>query len=128
MLNIKKISTTEDGFQNQLEQLLAWESVSDESVNAFVKEVIKNVRQNGDQALLDYTAKFDRLQLQSGADLEIASTELEAALHRIPAEQKAGLELAAERVRSYHENQLMKSWNYTEADGTMLGQQVTATG
>ncbi len=126
MLNIKKISTTEDGFQNQLEQLLAWESVSDESVNAVVKEVIKNVRQNGDQALLDYTAKFDRLQLQSGADLEIASTELEAALHRIPAEQKAGLELAAERVRSYHENQLMKSWNYTEADGTMLGQQVTA--
>ena len=126
MLNIKKISTTEDGFQNQLEQLLAWESVSDESVNAFVKEVIKNVRQNGDQALLDYTAKFDRLQLQSGADLEIASTELKAALHRIPAEQKAGLELAAERVRSYHENQLMKSWNYTEADGTMLGQQVTA--
>lgn len=126
MLNIKKISTTEDGFQDQLEQLLAWESVSDESVNAVVKEVIKNVRQNGDQALLDYTAKFDRLQLQSGADLEIASTELEAALHRIPAEQKAGLELAAERVRSYHENQLMKSWNYTEADGTMLGQQVTA--
>lgn len=126
MLNIKKISTTEDGFQDQLEQLLAWESVSDESVNAVVKEVIKNVRQNGDRALLDYTAKFDRLQLQSGADLEIASTELEAALHRIPAEQKAGLELAAERVRSYHENQLMKSWNYTEADGTMLGQQVTA--
>lgn len=126
MLNIRKLSANEAGFQQELEKLLAWETVSNESVNGIVKEVLQNVRQNGDAALLEYTARFDRMELKNGADLEIPTAELQAALERIPADQREGLELSAQRVKSYHENQVMKSWSYTEDDGTMLGQQVTA--
>lgn len=126
MLNIRKLSANAEGFNAELEALLAWETVSNDSVNAIVKEVLKNVREQGDAALLEYTAKFDRLTLNAGADLEIPKAELKAALARIPADQKAGLELAAQRVKAYHERQVMQSWSYTEEDGTLLGQQVTA--
>ncbi|WP_024851286.1 histidinol dehydrogenase [Hydrogenovibrio kuenenii] len=125
MLNIRKLSINSDGFKSELEKLLAWETVSNESVNTVVKDVIRNVRTRGDEALLEYTAKFDRLTLSKGADLEIPKEDLVSALNRIPQDQKDGLELAAKRVKDYHEKQVTKSWNYTEADGTMLGQQVT---
>ncbi|MBD3822183.1 MAG: histidinol dehydrogenase [Thiotrichales bacterium] len=125
MLNIRKLSINSEGFKPELEKLLAWETVSNESVNTVVKDVIRNVRTRGDEALLEYTAKFDRLSLEKGSDLEIPKAELMAALNRIPQDQKDGLELAAQRVKDYHEKQLMKSWSYKEADGTMLGQQVT---
>ncbi|BBN59811.1 histidinol dehydrogenase [Hydrogenovibrio marinus] len=126
MLNIRKLSIDSEGFKPELEKLLAWETVSNESVNSVVKDVIHNVRTRGDEALLEYTAKFDRLSLEKGSDLEVPKAELTAALNRIPQDQKDGLELAAQRVKDYHENQIMKSWSYREADGTMLGQQVTA--
>jgi histidinol dehydrogenase len=87
---------------------------------------LRNVREKGDAALLEYTEKFDRLALSAGADLEIPKAELKAALERIPADQRDGLELSAKRVRDYHEKQVGKSWSYTEDDGTLLGQQVTA--
>lgn len=125
MLNIRKLSANAEGFKAELEALLAWETVSNDSVNDIVKGVLKNVRQRGDEALLEYTAKFDRLTLAKGSDLEIPKTELEAALKRIPKDQRDGLELSAQRVKSYHENQVMKSWSYTEEDGTFLGQQIT---
>ncbi|MDX1796450.1 MAG: histidinol dehydrogenase [Hydrogenovibrio sp.] len=126
MLKIRKLSANADGFKEELENLLAWETVSNESVNSIVKEIIQNVRQNGDAALLEYTAKFDRLSLSSAEDLEIPQSELKAALDRIPSDQRESLELSAERVKAYHQKQVTQSWNYTEADGTMLGQQVTA--
>ncbi|MDG4812447.1 histidinol dehydrogenase [Hydrogenovibrio sp. 3SP14C1] len=125
MLNIRKLSANAEGFKAELEALLAWETVSNDSVNDIVKDVLKNVRQRGDEALLEYTAKFDRLTLAKGSDLEIPKTELEAALKRIPKDQRDGLELSAQRVKSYHQNQVMKSWSYTEEDGTFLGQQIT---
>lgn len=125
MLNIRKLSANADGFKAELEALLAWETVSNDSVNEIVKDVLKNVRERGDEALLEYTAKFDRLTLAKGSDLEIPKSELEAALKRIPKDQRDGLELSAQRVKDYHEKQVMKSWSYTEDDGTFLGQQVT---
>lgn len=125
MLNVRKLSANAEGFKAELEALLAWETVSNDSVNDIVKDVLKNVRQRGDEALLEYTAKFDRLTLTKGSDLEIPKAELEAALKRIPADQREGLELSAMRVKAYHEKQVMKSWSYTEDDGTFLGQQVT---
>lgn len=126
MLNVRKLSANAEGFRAELEALLAWETVSNDSVNEIVKDVLENVRQNGDAALLEYTEKFDRLKLEKASDLEIPKAELEAALNRIPKDQRDGLELAAERVKAYHERQVMQSWSYTEADGTLLGQQVTA--
>lgn len=125
MLNITKISADAEGFEAQLDQLLAWETVSNESVNTTVKEILKSVREQGDAALLDYTAKFDRLSIADASQLEIPQTELQAALQRIPADQRSGLELSAQRVKAYHERQISESWSYVEADGTLLGQQVT---
>jgi len=125
MLNIKKISANAEGFEAQLDTLLAWETVSNESVNVIVKEILKAVREKGDAALLEYTAKFDRLTLTSADQLEIPQAELKAALARIPEDQRNGLEFSAERVKAYHQRQVSQSWSYVEADGTLLGQQVT---
>ncbi|NPA72827.1 MAG: histidinol dehydrogenase, partial [Gammaproteobacteria bacterium] len=125
MLNIRQLSAGAEGFNQELDTLLAWETVSNESVNDIVKEVVNNVRKNGDAALLEYTAKFDRMTVSCGADLEIPKAELLAALERIPADQREALEISAKRVRDYHEKQVQASWSYEEADGTMLGQQVT---
>jgi len=125
MLNIRRLSANGAGFREELDTLLAWETVSNESVNDIVKEVVNNVRTQGDAALLEYTERFDRMKVESGADLEIPKSELLAALERIPADQRDALQLSADRVRSYHKKQVQESWSYTEADGTMLGQQVT---
>ncbi|WEJ63205.1 histidinol dehydrogenase [Thiomicrorhabdus lithotrophica] len=125
MLNIRRLSANAEGFREELDRLLAWETVSNGSVNDIVTEVVNNVRANGDAALLEYTAKFDRLTLSSGAELEISKERLHEALKRIPADQRDALQLSADRVRAYHEKQIQNSWSYEEADGTMLGQQVT---
>lgn len=125
MLNIRRLSANAEGFREELDCLLAWETVSNDSVNDIVKEVVNNVRTQGDAALLEYTARFDRLTLNSGAELEISKDRLFAALERIPAEQRDALQLSADRVRDYHQKQVQNSWTYEEADGTMLGQQVT---
>ncbi|QKI89735.1 histidinol dehydrogenase [Thiomicrorhabdus xiamenensis] len=125
MLNIRRLSANAAGFREELDQLLAWETVSNQSVNDIVNEVCARVRQEGDAALLEYTAKFDRLELKSGAELEISKDRLQQALQNIPAAQREALEISAQRVRDYHERQVQDSWTYEEADGTMLGQQVT---
>ena len=125
MLKIRRLSANQAGFKKELDALLAWETVSNESVNDVVKEVVNKVRSQGDAALIEYTARFDRMKVKSGADLQVPKETLFEALERIPAEQRSALELAVERVRLYHKKQIQASWNYTEADGTMLGQQVT---
>lgn len=125
MLNIRRLSANAAGFRAELDQLLAWETVSNQSVNDIVNEVCARVRKEGDAALLEYTAKFDRMQLNSGAELEIPKERLQQALATIPAAQREALEVSAKRVRDYHERQVQNSWSYEEADGTMLGQQVT---
>lgn len=124
-MNIRRLNKGDSGFWEQLESLLAWDSVSDDGVLSAVTEIVSRVRKEGDAALLEYTARFDRLNLSSGKDLEISTQRLETALGSIPSEQRKALEQAAERVRRYAERQKMDSWQYTEDDGTVLGQQVT---
>jgi len=104
---------------------LAWESVSDEAVTTTVREIIDAVKQRGDAAVVEYTNRFDRMQVVSMAELVLDESRLETALESVPTEQRQALEISAERLRSYHEHQKMESWSYTEADGTLLGQQVT---
>jgi histidinol dehydrogenase len=125
MSEIRQLSTTDKDFQQQLDALLAWESVSDTAVNDTVNEIIRDIRAKGDAALVDFTNRFDRWQAQSAADLEIPLSRLEQAWNAIPADQQAALELSANRIRAYAEHQIMDSWSYTEPDGTLLGQQVT---
>jgi histidinol dehydrogenase len=106
--------------------LLAFEGAQDEQVDAVVAGILKDVKQRGDAAVLEYTQRFDRLSAERMEDLELPQARLTEALGSLPAEQRDALKQAAERVRVYHEKQLMSSWSYTETDGTMLGQQVTA--
>jgi histidinol dehydrogenase len=124
-LSLKRLDATRPDFWIELEALLAWESVSDDKVAGTVREILNNVRRQGDQAVIDYTNRFDRMQAQSMDDLIIDQSRLDAALANIPAAQREALEAAAQRVRIYHQHQKSDSWSYTEADGTLLGQQVT---
>jgi histidinol dehydrogenase len=124
-LNLKRLDATLPEFWTELETLLAWESVSDDRVAATVREILMKVRIQGDQAVIDYTNRFDRMQAQSMADLIIDQSRLDAALASIPAAQRDALEAAAQRIRVYHQHQKSDSWSYTESDGTLLGQQVT---
>ncbi|MCK4864775.1 MAG: histidinol dehydrogenase [Gammaproteobacteria bacterium] len=126
MMNIKRLTTTQADYQSQMETLLAWEGVSDDQVNSTVKDILKNIRSRGDEALVEYTNKFDRMNISSMKDLTFTKDQIDAAYNNVPAEQREALETAAERVRSYHEHQKMESWSYTEEDGTLLGQQITA--
>jgi histidinol dehydrogenase len=124
-LVLKRLNASTPNFWAELEALLAWDSVSDDKVATTVREILANVRRQGDQAVIDYTNRFDRMQAQSMADLIIDQSRLDAALTNIPAPQREALEAAAQRIRIYHQHQKSDSWSYTEADGTLLGQQVT---
>lgn len=121
----RRLNAQATDFNTQLDQLLSWESVSDATINQRVLDIIDNVRSRGDAALIDYTRQFDGLDVAQMSDLILPRERLELAQTRITAEQRAALETAAQRVRQYHEKQVQDSWRYTEANGTVLGQQVT---
>ena len=125
-ISIKKLNTSASDFWSELDAILAWESVSNEQVFNTVKDIIANVRANGDKALIELSNKFDRLSVSSMDELTIPAERLKQALENLDPAQRQALETAATRVRMYHEKQLMPSWQYTEDDGTMLGQQITA--
>lgn len=122
---IRRLNAADTDFARHLDHLLSWESVSDDGVNQRVLEIIQAVRERGDAALVEYTQRFDGLEVASMADLILPRERLELALTRISPAQREALEVAAERVRSYHEKQKQDSWRYTETDGTVLGQKVT---
>ncbi len=123
---ITRLDASQDDFNQRLDQLLAWESVSDTHVAAVVDDILHQVKARGDAAVLEYTNKFDRRNAQTIDDLVVSSAQLHAALNDITPEQRLALEVAAERIRNYHQHQLQSSWRYTEADGTVLGQQISA--
>lgn len=125
-MNIQQLRTQDSDFWQRLDALLAWESVSDDAVFNTVNGIIKAVRSQGDAAVVEFTNRFDRMAVASMAELEVPPLRLQQALADLDPEQRAALEQAAARVRAYAERQKLESWSYTEADGTMLGQQVTA--
>ena len=125
MLQIRQLASEDVDFWSQLESVLAWDAVSDERVAATVRGILLDVRARGDAAVIEYTNRFDRMRVAGMAELEIPAERLQQALLSIRPEQRAALELAAQRLRVYAERQKMESWSYAEADGTVLGQQVT---
>ncbi len=125
MIKITQLKTVDTGFKSQLDECLAWEQSTDSEVVTTVTAILEDVRQRGDVALLDYTGKFDRVEVTSAAELELGSAELKAALDAIDGGHRQALEVAAARIRAYAERQKMESWSYTEDDGTVLGQKVT---
>ncbi len=124
-LRIRRLDTAAEGFWAELERLRAWEEVSDPQVVATVTEILEAVRRRGDEALLAYTRRFDHLQVAHARELELPRQRLETALAGLDRELRQALELAAERIRTFHEREVARSWSYTEPDGTELGQRVT---
>jgi len=125
-MDITRLDSGDSDFQSKLDALLAWESVSDAAVFNTVNDILNDVRSRGDAAVLDYTQKFDRLEVNAMAELTVGAERLKQAYDSIEVSQREALERAAQRVRDYHLKQKMESWSYTEDDGTLLGQQVTA--
>ena len=125
-LTIKKLHCNDEGFRQALDNMLAWESVSDGNMQQLVAEIISNVRQHGDAALVEYSAKFDRFAVSAASELKLDAAAIKAAFTRLPDDQQQALQLAAKRVADYHQHQVADSWQYRDETGVLLGQQVTA--
>ena len=125
MLQIRQLSSTDVDFDAALKKLLAFEDSQDAAVDTTVNTIIADIKERGDEALLEYTRRFDHLDATSVAQLELPKERLQKALLELPVAQRKPLEQAAERVRRYHEKQLSQSWSYTESNGTTLGQKIT---
>ena len=124
-MNILRLDAAASDFSSRLTALLAYAEASDDAVERAVQAILADVKVRGDAAVLDYTERFDGFKAASTNDLRVASSDIAAALGSIPSAQRAALEAAAARIKTYHEKQKTPSWQYTEADGTVLGQQVT---
>ncbi len=124
-MNIKRLSAGQADFESQLDKLLAFEETADEKLEATVAAILADVKKREDAALLEYTRRFDRLDVRSAAALELPQEELRAAFMGLPEAQRIALEQAAQRVTDYHQKQIQQSWSYTDDEGTLLGQQVT---
>ncbi|HVL35000.1 MAG TPA: histidinol dehydrogenase [Burkholderiales bacterium] len=121
----RRLSTREPGFDAALAALTRFEGAEDPALEAAVRAILRDVRERGDAALLDYARRFDRAQAASVAALEIDPAALEKAKGLVPPAQLDALRTAHERIRAFHERQRQASWDYTEADGTRLGQRIT---
>lgn len=121
----RRLDVADPNFETSLQGLLAWEPDDDRGVEHAVAEILAAVRNRGDEALLEATRRFDRREVDSAAQLEVPATRLRAALNDLEPGPRSALEQAAARIREYHQHQRQESWSYTEADGTVLGQQVT---
>jgi histidinol dehydrogenase len=126
---IARLDASQENFSEHLASLLAFEASEDEAIDSTVALILADVKKRGDAAVLETTNRFDRLSANSVTDLEIGQAELQAALTSLTPERRQALEMAAQRVRAYHEVQKNEcgsaGFSYTEADGTVLGQKVT---
>ncbi len=120
-----QLNSRDDGFAESLQALLNRSHQQIEDVEEVVVDIISNIRQRGDQALLEYTRKFDRLDVADAAELEISGSRLQQAIAAISDAQRDALDISISRVRDFHQRQGGKSWSYTDETGTLLGQQVT---
>lgn len=122
---INRLDAAASDFNVQLSALLAFESSRNAEIEATVSTILDDVRTRGDAAVLEYTQRFDRLKANSMSELELPPQTMSQAFTDIGTDMRAALEQAAQRIRVYHERQRSESWQYIEADGTVLGQQIT---
>ena len=123
-----RLSTADAGFEAEFKARLHWSADTDAAIEQRVADILADVRVRGDDAVIDYTRRFDQLDAASMTQLELGADELRLAFESLPAPQRSALQSAAARVRSYHEAQKKasgESWTYRDADGTLLGQKVT---
>jgi len=122
------LSTAEADFEQKFQQRLHWSADTDAAIEQRVADILADVQQRGDAAVLEYTARFDGLTAPSMAALELTQADFKAAFDALPPAQREALQSAAARVRKYHEAQKKasgESWSYRDEDGTLLGQKVT---
>jgi histidinol dehydrogenase len=125
-MKMRRLASTEPGFDASLEALVRFDAAEDQKVVDTVRGIISDVRARRDAAVLDYARRLDRSTARTVGDLAVTLDEARAALGELPSDQRAALQSAHERIRAFHERQLQTSWDYREADGTRLGQRVTA--
>jgi len=122
---INKLSSQHEDFDSQLSSLISWESVSNNEVNKIVDEIIAEIQNKGDKALLNYTVELDLVKVNSISDLIISKEKLKKSFDDLDDIQKNALTISADRIKSYHQKQFQKTWTYKEEDGTVLGQKIT---
>ncbi len=125
MTEISRFTTTDANFDATLKSLLEFEDAQNDTIDTTVARILADVKTRGNVALLEYTRQFDKLPANSITDLELSQDQLQQSLQNLPTDQLEALKQAADRVRIYHEKQISTSWQYTEADDTLLGQKVT---
>ena len=123
---MKQLNSAAADFWQQLKDLQAFETAQDPKVDQIVADICHDVQTHGDAAVIEYTNRFDGMSATSMADLTLSQAELKAAFERLPENVQAALTTAARRIEDYHQHQKQSSWQYTDADGTVLGQQITA--
>ena len=124
-LQICRLDSRQPDFNERLEQRLRWQADSDLAVHRAVLEIIDRVRREGDAAVLEYTRRFDQIEAESLAALEVSRDRLALALAAVPRDQRLALETAAERIRSHAQHQKLQPWQYRDELGNLLGQKVT---
>ncbi len=129
-IQIRKLDSSQEGFQQSLDTLLAFEAGTDAAIETSVAKILADVKARGDAAVLEYTNRFDRIPHGGAAEMaafDISQGELQAALNGLPSAQREALQVAAQRIRAFHERQReeLRGFTYTEPDGTLLGQKIT---
>jgi histidinol dehydrogenase len=124
-INITKLDASSADFDRKLQKLLSWNETEDRDIHQIVLDIIDDVRKNGDKAVIDYTNRFDQRHITVASELELSREVLKSAWESLPAEQSQALQIATDRIRAYADKQKMQSWQYTEPDGTVLGQKIT---
>ena len=123
-MKLRRLSTRGASFDAELAALTRYDAAQDSEVEAVVKAILRDVRARGEDAVLEYARRFDKVSARSLAELEVPPEKTRSALASLSGERREALQAAHERIRSFHERQLQKSWDYTEPDGTRLGQRV----
>ncbi|MDQ7091912.1 MAG: histidinol dehydrogenase [Methylococcales bacterium] len=125
-LHITHLDTADTDFSVNLNTLLAWDNSDDLAIHQRVLDIISTVRSQGNQAVIDYTNQFDHCNIKTASELELSKEVLKQAWDNLPKKEANALQIAADRIFAYAEHQKLESWDYQEADGTVLGQKITA--
>ena len=128
LIHIKQLSSDSENFDLQLDQLLKWESDSTLKIDQLVSSILIDIRRKGDDALIKYTRKFDGRDISDIEELVVSREEMREALDGIKDIEREALAFASKRILDYHQHQKLESWSYSDADGTLLGQQITPLG
>ena len=124
--NISRLDSSDPNFSAQLNQQLAWDEADDLEIHQQVLTIINEIKKAGDKALLEYTNQFDHTNFKKASELGLSHEALKQAWDTLSAEKADALQTASNRIRAYAEEQKLQSWQYTEDDGTVLGQKITA--